>query len=450
MNEKENPHQINLTRIGADQRTFTVISYMLMWWSSVIVIQGFILGQSMLPPNGGLNIGQALTALIMAAFILAAFFTLNGTAGNKYGIPFAVHSRSSFGVYGSKIATLLRGVPAIFWLGISTWIGGSAISMVTNMLFGFGNVFVYFFIILVLQAVLTAAGIKSIKWVESSMAIIIVLIMIYMMVSISQNFNAELTANWYSAGSWGMPFVTSLVALVGAVFTSSVNSSDLSRYLAKGTKSNVLGHFTGIPVPKIFLVGLGIMSGAAIGVWDPVEALVQVSPNQGTAILILVFITLAQITTNMTMNLLPPALMLMDLFKKLKWTPSIIVISVLCVATCPWILFTHAGFFGLINAYSAFLGPVLGVMLADFFIIRKRTLDIDQLYQPDGGTLYKFTKGWNIAAIIAVAIGGVFGIIFNSLSWLVAAPIAFVIYLIVYPLIYGKNQQVPAEENAAE
>ena len=446
--QRDNSHRIDLNRLSPDQRTFTVVSYMLMWWSSVIVIQGFMLGQSMLPPNGGLNIGQAMTALVMAACILAFFFASNGHAGNKYGIPFAIHARSSFGFYGSKIAILFRGVPAIFWLGICTWIGGSAINGVTQMIFGFGNVYVYFFILLVIQGVLAALGIKTIKWVENVLAIIIVLIMIYMMVSITQNFSEQLTQNWNAAGSWGMPFITSIVGLVGAVFTSSVNSADLSRYLVKGTRATWVANITGIFVPKIFLVSLGILSGAALGIWDPVTALIQVAPNQLSAILILLFIAIAQVTTNLTMNLLPPALMLMDFFKKLKWPISVCIISVLAIATCPWILFTHEGFFGLINAYSAFLGPVLGVMLADYYFIRKMKLDANQLYEQGCGPLYRFTKGWSIAAILAVAIGGVFGILFNSLSWLVAAPIAFVLYLILYPIFYGKNPRVPDVDEA--
>lgn len=106
--------------------------------------------------------------------------------------------------------------------------------------------------------------------------------------------------------------------------------------------------------------------------------------------------------------------------------------------TCPWLLFNSQGFFGLINAYSAFLGPVLGVMLADYFFIRKQTLDIDELYK-ENNTKYRFTNGWNLAALIAVGIGGIFGIIFNSLSWLVAMPIGLVVYMILYPIIYKNH-----------
>ncbi|WP_158572812.1 MULTISPECIES: NCS1 family transporter [Anaerotruncus] len=435
---KQAEHKVDLTRVPDDRRLFGTVSYMLMWWSSVIVIQGFMLGQSMLPPVGGLNIFQALTAMVVASLTLAIFFSLNGSAGLKYGIPFAIHSRSSFGVKGSKIATLLRGVPALFWFGIATWIGADAIAMVTQTMFGFGNTMVYFFIFQILQVILAASGIQSIKWFESSMAIIIVLIMGYMMISISQNFGDQLTANWTSAGSWGMPFITSVVALVGAVFTSSVNNSDLTRYLKNSQKVNWIGHLAGIPISNAFLVGLGIMSGAAVGEWDPVKALVKIAPNTATAMLILIFIALAQITTNLTMNVLPPALTLMDFVPKIGWKTSCVIVGVLGVVTCPWLLFNSQGFFGLINAYSAFLGPVLGVMLADYFFIRKQTLDIDELYK-ENNTKYRFTNGWNLAALIAVGIGGIFGIIFNSLSWLVAMPIGLVVYMILYPIIYKSH-----------
>lgn len=438
----ENKSEVmDLSRISEDKRIFTTVSYMLMWWSSVIVIQGFALGQGMLPPIGSMNIFQAITAMIVASLILASFFSLNGKAGMKYGIPFAIHARSAFGYKGSKIATLLRSVPAIFWFGIGSWIGASAITEVMQTLFGIGDVMVVFIVFQALQVFLAAMGMKSIKWFESTMAIVIVLIMTYMMIAITKNFSTELTANWVAKGSWGMPFVGAIVMLVGAVFTSAINNSDLTRYLPNKNKSNWLGHLLGIPISNSFLIILGIMAGAAVGEWDPVKALVKISPNTASAIILLIFIALAQITTNLTMNLLPAALTLMDFVKKISWKVSVVVIGALAVATCPWVIFTSSNFFMFINTYSAFLGPVLGVMLADFYIIRKQELNVDELYSTNS-KLYGLTGGWNIAAIISVVIGGIIGIMFTQLSWMVSAPTGFVLYAVLNTVLYKKHEEI--------
>lgn len=443
---KDKSGYIDLTIVSPEKRTFGVGSYMLMWWSSIIVIQGFVMGQSMLPPNGPLNIGQALTALVCSCLILAVFYSVNGMAGNKYGIPFALHARSSFGYNGSKVATLIRGIPAIFWTGIATWIGADAIAMVTKLIFGWGNTYLYFFIFLILQVFLVASGIETVKWFESTMAVVIVLIMAYMGISILLNYGDQLTTNWSAKGTWGVPFLTSIVALVGIVMTSSINNSDLTRYLKKGKGKVWAGHLLGIPISKFFLVSLGILAGAANGVWDPVQALVDVAPNTWSAILILVFITMAQVTTNLTMNILPPALMIMDIFKKINWTTAVIIISVLSVATCPWILFTNDGFFMIINIPASFLGPILCVMLADYYIIRKQNLAVDQLYDDSKNVLYKFTGGWNIAALLAVVCGGIVGLIFTAFSWLAAMPVALVVYLVLYNVMYGKTPKYIEEE----
>jgi len=435
----------DLSRVPEDKRIFSVVTYMLMWWSSVIVIQGFSLGQSMLPPAGQLNISQAVIAMLVASFLLATFYSLNGNAGMKYGIPFAVYARSIFGRNGSKLATMLRSLPALFWFGIGSWIGASAIVAVIKTLFHADlNVFVCFVLFQALQIILAAAGMKSIKWFESSMAIILVLIMTYMIFSISKNFSAELTANWNSAGSWGIPFITSIVALTGAIFTGAVNSSDLTRHLQNKKSNNWIGHFAGIPVSNCFLVVLGIMSGAAVGVWDPVQALIMIAPNTTLAMVLLIFIAVAQVTTNLTLNLLPGALTLMDFFKKLSWPVSVTITGVAAMLTCPWILFTSANFFTFINAYSAFLGPVLAVMLADYYFVKKQKIDVDDLYTEKSGK-YEYHGGWNLAAIIAIIIGGIFGIIFAQYSWLVSGPVGLVVYMVLRTFINTNvnTQKIP-------
>jgi NCS1 family nucleobase:cation symporter-1 len=158
------------------------------------------------------------------------------------------------------------------------------------------------------------------------------------------------------------------------------------------------------------------------------------------------FIALAQFTTNLTMNCLPSALVIMET-TGLSWGTSVIIVGVLGIATMPWLLFTSQNFFSFIAYYSAFLGPVLGVMLADYFLIRKQKLVVRDLYSTAKG-IYFYKEGWNWAGLAAVLIGGICGIIFLSYSWLIAMPVGFILYLVLYKVFdlpVGKEDELNSE-----
>jgi len=122
-NKNPTPEADSLQPTSATARVFSLGSYVLMWWSSLIVVQAFALGQGFLPPVGRLNLTQAIVVMVVAAVASIVMFSLNGEPGLRYGIPYSIQSRTSFGVRGSKFAELLRAVPAIIWCGIGTWIG---------------------------------------------------------------------------------------------------------------------------------------------------------------------------------------------------------------------------------------------------------------------------------------------------------------------------------------
>jgi NCS1 family nucleobase:cation symporter-1 len=131
-------------------RVFSTLSYVLMWWSSLIVVQAFALGQGMLPPIGKLNLMQSLLIMALAGGIFVVMLSLNGQPGLKYGIPFSVQTRSSFGVRGSKIVEFLRALPALIWYGIGTWIAALAMDGILKTVTGFTTPvmpYVYFVIL---------------------------------------------------------------------------------------------------------------------------------------------------------------------------------------------------------------------------------------------------------------------------------------------------------------
>ena len=183
MNERRSVDADSLSPTS-DARVFTAGSYILMWWSSLIVIQAFALGQGFLPPIGKLNLTQALVVMCVAAILFVVMFSLNGQAGLKYGIPYSIQARTSFGVRGSTIVEFLRAVPAIIWYGVGTWIAALSLDGILQALVGFTAPtakYAYFVALQVAQTALAWRGIRAMKWFNAVSSIVIGGVMIYMM-----------------------------------------------------------------------------------------------------------------------------------------------------------------------------------------------------------------------------------------------------------------------------
>lgn len=417
-------------------RIFSTVSYVLMWWSSLIVIQAFVLGQAFLPPNGQLNLLQATLIMGITAVIFVVTLALNGQAGLKYGIPYAVQTRTGFGVRGSKIVEFLRALPAIVWYGIGSWIGALSADAILTTLAGFtfpSAKYVYFVLLQVAQTALAYRGIRTMKWFTVGGSVVIAAGMSYMLFHILTTYGFKITASWQSAGSWGAPFWVGLTSAIGVLATVMLNIGDMTRHLKKSQTAIWWGHLAGVVPPWFFMVFLGILSGAALGIWDPVEALMKLSPNPVAMIVLLLFVLVAQVTTNLTINILPPALIFMDTFG-VSWGKGVVLAGVLGTISCPWLLMANSGaFFGFILYYAALFGPILGVMLADYFVVRRRALAIDKLYVTDARSEYWYSGGFNLAGLIAVFVPGIATMIWClPISWLVGVPAGFLLYLGLY------------------
>jgi NCS1 family nucleobase:cation symporter-1 len=421
-------------------RVFGGVSYVLMWWSSLIVIQAFALGQGFLPPIGQMNLMQALVVMVVAAVLFVVMFSLNGQAGLKYGIPYSIQTRSGFGVRGSKFVEFLRIVPAIVWYGIGTWIAALSMDGILQALIGYTSPaakYVYFIILQVLQTALAWRGVRTMKWFNAIGAIVMAAVMIGMLVHILNTYGFRIQSSWQSAGTWGTPFWVGLTAAIGVLATVMLNISDMTRHLNKAQSTLWLGHLFGIVPPWFFMLFLGIVAGASLGIWDPVQALIKLSPNPIAMVALLTFVLVAQITTNLTINILPPALIFMDTFK-IRWEQGVLLTGILGVLSFPWLIMANSeAFLGFILHYSALFGPILGVMLADYFVVRRRVLDVPSLYVTGEASRYWYRGGINLAGLIAVLVPGLVTMIwFLPMSWLIGVPVAFVLYLLLLPRLH--------------
>ncbi|PSW20201.1 transporter [Photobacterium sanctipauli] len=393
-------------------------AYIAMWWGDAVMVGAFMLGSSLIPPFGEMNLWQAITVLVIANILVAMMLAINGRAGWKHGIPMIVQLRSSFGHIGSRIPGFLRGFPALFWYGIQTWLGAQAINSIMVQTIGFDNVWLWFFAFQAVQIWISAKGMESIKWVEIVGAVFIMLGLVYLLFLFLDQFGLQVRAVGEIEGTWALPFWLGITALTGNFSALFLNVSDYTRFIPRKGVSEatyVNAHVIGVLPPSILMPFIGIMGAAAVGIWNPVDVISQYIPMPIVSVFILFFIALAQVTTNLVANIIPPAIIAMDIFK-ISWARACVIIGVLAVFTCPWLIMQADFFLTFVAGMSAFLGPLLGIMLVDYYIIHKGHYNVDALYE---GEMFGKWRKINPAAVIAATVGAVLALFFIDLSWFV-------------------------------
>lgn len=419
--------------IPASRRTLSPINYAMVFWSSGIIVQIMVIGLYLLPPAGRLNFYQVIAVGVVSALIVALFIAINGDMGIRHGIPFVIQGRSGFGVLGARFVAIIRSIPGIAWNGIGTWIGALSLVEVTQQLFGWSNVWLYFFAILALQTYLSYKGLESIKWFNSVMSVVIFLMLAYFFYVVLSSGKIDFAKAGEFEGSWSFPFLAGIMAAVANWTTVILNSSDLTRHIRVDEGKNIgsvnmAANLIGIIPPWMFMVLSGMLIGLATGASDPIAGLVGLSPSPAFGIVLMAFIILAQVTSNLTLNTLPPALVMQDIFN-ISWKKGIVVVAVLSVISMPWLLFTSDYFFKFQNLYSCFLGPAVGVMLSDYYIVRKRRVNLELIY--DAGGIYRYAGGFSPAGMIALVAGAVAAFAYMDYSWFVGFPVAFILYTIL-------------------
>ncbi|SFH59455.1 NCS1 family transporter [Modicisalibacter xianhensis] len=403
-------------------------SYLLAWFGGCVSIGTFTMGSSVV---GTLNLVQATLAIAIGCFVIGVALALNGAAGYKYGIPFMVQARSAFGFSGTRFPGLVRAVPAIVWYGFQSWIGAGALNMVSATLFGFDNLVFYFIAFQLLQIGLSVLGFQGIKWLENIGSGFILCSLVYMFYSTVDRYGSELSASLLTMeGSWGLPFWGATMLFLGIYSTMMLNVSDYSRELKHGSGPGLLTTLYSMSIlPCTLFMGLiGFMVSEATGVADPIQVFANAVNNTPLLMTTLLFIAFAQVTTNVLNNVVPPTYVLMDTFK-LKYRTASVVVGLLAFATFPWELVKDESAAGLqlfVQTYSAFLGPIFAVLVVDYYLIRRRTLDVDKLYDETGPY-----RGVNYAAVIASLVGAAVALNVSSISWYASLLPAGLTYLLL-------------------
>lgn len=400
-----------------------------LWVGMVVCVPAYMLAAGMV--SEGMSWSEAVGTILIANVIVLIPMLLIGHAGAKHGIPFPVLLRASFGVRGAKLPAVLRGLVACGWFGIQTWVGGAAIYTIVNVVTGDAIVgsklpllgidagqTVCFLAFWALHVVFIKYGTESIRWLElwaAPLLIAMCLALLGWAYVKAGGFGPMLsTPSQFAEGQpkagqfWGT-FWPSLTAMVGFWATLALNIPDFTRF-AKSQRDQVLGQAIGLPLPMALLafVGVAVTSATVIiygeAIWDPVALTGRMG---GAAVVVaLTALLLATLTTNLAANVVAPAYGFSNLAPgKISFKLGGYITAGIGIAIFPWKLLESTGayIFTWLIGYSALLGPIAGIMLADYFIIRRTELDIASLFRHKGA--YAYRSGWNPVAILALVIG---------------------------------------------
>lgn len=419
----------------AEERTVGPLGYVFMWIGDGINLGNMTLGASLIVAGlATMNIYQTFAAALIAIAIISAVFALNDRVGYRTGIPYVVQLRMSFGAKGAIISSLLRGIPAIVWYGFQSWIGATALNEIVKVFSGhtFDNIFVCFLILQGIQIILSLYGFHAIKWVEILISIVVIIALLYVFVILLQPVHLNLiTEKWVNTpGTWGLPFFGFIMMFLGNYAAIFLSAADYSRELKTGISDGKRGllYFLPIVIAYGFVLTIGVMLASATGNTNPVQAFAIIVDNDYITVAVSAFIVLGAIAVNMVANIVPPAYVI-TLITKMKYKPAVALTGLLAIASCPWVLVDENSAKGLqifILTYSAFLGPIVAILLLEYYVLRKQKINLPELYNTEG----QFA-GFNKAAIIAMLIGAGAAFIEVNLAWIIGFVVGGIAYLIL-------------------
>jgi NCS1 family nucleobase:cation symporter-1 len=406
------------------RRTWGTYNYIALWFSMSMEVTTYMLASSLIA--GGMNWWEAVLTILLGNLIVLIPMLLNAHAGAKYGIPFPVFVRASFGVRGANIPAVLRAIVACGWFGIQSWIGGQSIAAMVNVLWPSTLamppvIWICFLGFWLLNMCVVWRGVESIRFLQSFSApflLVMSLALLAYMTHKAGGFGPMLAApsKFATTGQFFHFFFPMLTAMVGYWATLSLNIPDFTRY-AKSQDSQIFGQAFGLPVAMTLYSFIGIACTSASTVvfgepiWSPITLLGRFHQPL-IAFVALVSILTATLNVNIGANVVSPSNDFSNLAPKyISFRTGGLITGFLGLAMMPWKLMATFGnyIFGWLVGYSGLLGPVAGIMVADYFLLRRRHLEVAELYKRNG--LYEYSKGFNAKAILALVTGVFFSLI---------------------------------------
>jgi NCS1 family nucleobase:cation symporter-1 len=417
----------DLAPIPQEKRTWGTFNYAALWISMSLCIPTYMLASSLI--EGGMNWWESILTIFIGNTVVLIPMILNGHAGAKYGIPFPVFARASFGTKGANIPAVLRAIVACGWFGIQTWIGGFALYQLFRLwipsLETLPQIFpdsfqlqtgpaIMFLLFWLLNMYVVYLGVESIKKLLVFKAFFLpaaALALLFWAIKAGHGLGPILDQPSKLVGnSFWHYFFPALTGMVGYWATLSLNIPDFTRY-AKSQRSQAIGQLIGLPPSMTLFSFIGVVVTSATfiiygkTIWDPV-ALAGKFDSKLLVSFAMIAVALSTLATNIAANIVSPANDFSNLSPaKINFRTGGYITGVVGVLIFPWKLIADPNgyIFTWLIAYSSLLGPIGGIMIADYYFIRKQQLIVSEMYEPNGQ--YSFTNGFNKFAIIALLLG---------------------------------------------
>jgi NCS1 family nucleobase:cation symporter-1 len=414
------------------KRNWTTYNYAALWISMAHCIPTYMLASSLI--DLGMNWWQALMTILLGNTIVLAPILLNSHPGTKYGIPFPVFARASYGTKGSNLPAIMRALVACGWFGIQAWIGGEAVHTLIRVIWpGWQTLlgdkiqgpaliaghtpteYVSFLLFWALNVYIIYRGMDLLRKVENWAAPFVLIMAAALMVwvlwrakglgTIMQSDN-----KFGSFGAFWKVFIPSLTGMIGYWSTLSLNMPDFTRF-SRSQRDQTIGQTVALPATMVVFAAMGVVITSASTVifgrtiWDPVQLVGQFTQPLVVAISMFT-IVVATLSVNIAANVVSPANDFANAFpRRITFRLGGLITGILGILMLPWRwLADPSGYvFQWLVGYSGGLGSIAGVLIVDYWLIRRKHLELPDLYRVRG--VYSYARGWNWRAVVATFAG---------------------------------------------
>jgi NCS1 family nucleobase:cation symporter-1 len=403
-----------------ERRTWSTYNIAALWIGMSVVITTYTLASGLM--QQGMSWWQAMATILLGNTIVLVPMMLNAHAGTKYGISFPVLCRASFGVRGANIPAMLRAIVACGWFGIQTWIGGLALDALVRAAWpGWvevpGGIAIAFLAFWLLQVAVILKGTEGIKLLESwAVPLLLAGGGVLLLWAIRAGGGlGNLLAQSERLRSGGTPFwalfPAALTASVGYWATLSLNIPDFTRY-ARSQRSQMLGQALGLPttMTAFAFIGVAVTSATIVlfgeAIWDPVALIARIG-GTGVIVFAALVIVAAQLTTNMAANVVSPSNDFSNLSpRRISYLTGGLITAVIGIVMMPWRLYSDAAayIFTWLLGYSSLMGALGGILIADYWVLRRQRLLLADLYREQGAYTYRGGVNWRAVSALVIAV----------------------------------------------
>ena len=465
----------DLAPTGPEQRTWRWYHFTALWIGMVVAVPTWMLASGLI--EQGMSALQATATVLLGNVIILVPMLLIGHPGARYGVPFAVLVRAPFGTVGARLPALARALVACGWYGIQTWIGGEALLTLLGIFLGkdlrgavlpvvgigFGQLLA-FLVFWGVQLLFVRKGLLTIRRLETWTAplkLVACVGLVWWAVSAAGGLGPIFSApsafgpGGPKEGQFWAVFLPTLTAMVGFWGTLALNIPDFTRF-AHSQRDQAIGQTLGLPPTMGLIALISVMTTSATvviygkAIWDPVALAGTLS---GPFVLLgLIVIAVDTVSCNIAANLVCSAYDFASIWPaRIDYRRGALITAAIGLFMMPWKLLesTQGYIFTWLTGYGALLGPIAGILIADYWLVRGTKLDLDSLYSSHGR--YSYRKGWNGKALLALAlgiapnlpgflavavpsafggVGPIWGVIYNY-AWFVGVAVALVSYAIL-------------------